>query len=189
MKKNNKFLSGKFLIASPSMTDPRFYKSVIYIISHKKDGAMGIVVNRPISDPELKTLFKTIYPEGQKLINKNSAVYFGGPVMIERGIVLHTPDLSIKGTIKISKDFSLTAHKEILENIEEKSPSLQFKLAIGHAGWTKGQLEREIENGDWLIQNTNRDFIFNTPDELMWKQAALSFGISPSEFSGHGGIA
>jgi len=182
-------LKNHILIAMPHLTDPYFGKSVVLLCDHTKDGAMGIVVNRPISDPELKTLFKTIYPEGQKLINKNSAVYFGGPVMIERGIVLHTPDLSIKGTIKISKDFSLTAHKEILENIEEKSPSLQFKLAIGHAGWTKGQLEREIENGDWLIQNTNRDFIFNTPDELMWKQAALSFGISPSEFSGHGGIA
>ena len=109
--------------------------------------------------------------------------------MIERGIVLHTPEISVKGTINISNDFALTAHKEILGNIDEKISSLQFKLAIGHAGWTKGQLEREIENGDWLIQDTTRDFIFNTPDELMWNQAALSFGISPSEFSGHGGLA
>ena len=182
-------LKNHILIAMPHLADPYFGKSVVLLCDHTKDGAMGIVVNRPISDPELKNLFSEIYPGGENLLKKNSAIYFGGPMMIERGIVLHTPEISAKGTINISDDFALTAHKEILDNLDENISSLQFKLAIGHAGWTKGQLEREIENGDWLIRDTNRDFIFNTPDELMWNQAALSFGISPSEFSGHGGLA
>tara|TARA_Y100000758_G_scaffold236297_1_gene172651 strand:- start:35 stop:592 length:558 start_codon:yes stop_codon:yes gene_type:complete len=182
-------LKNHILIAMPHLADPYFGKSVVLLCDHTTEGAMGIVVNRPISDPELKKLFSEIYPQGNSLLNKYSSVYFGGPVMLERGIVLHTPEISAKGTINISSDFALTTHKEILNNIDKDTSSLQFKLAIGHAGWTKGQLEREIENGDWLIQDTTRDFIFNTPDELMWNQAALSFGISPSEFSGHGGLA
>ena len=177
------------LIAMPHLADPYFGRSIVLLCDHTKDGAMGIIVNRPILDPELKKLFYEIYPEGGNLLKNSSDVYFGGPVMIERGIVLHTPEISAKGTINISEDFALTAHKEILSSIDKNKSSLQFKLAIGHAGWTKGQLEREIENGDWLIQNITQDFIFNTPDELMWNQAALSFGISSSDFSGHGGLA
>jgi len=182
-------LKNHILIAMPHLSDPYFGKSIVFLCDHTTEGAMGIVVNRPISDPELKKIFSEIYPDGKSLLKKNSAVYFGGPVMLERGIVLHTPNISAKGTINISDDFALTAHKEILDNIKEDTPSLQFKLTIGHAGWTRGQLEREIKNGDWLIQDTTKDFIFNTPDEQMWNQAALSFGISPSEFSGHGGLA
>ena len=173
----------------PHMTDPYFGKSVVLMCDHTTDGAMGLVVNRPIADPDLKKLCSEVYPDGKYILKKNSSVYFGGPVMIEKGIVLHTPEISVKGTVSVSDDFALTAHKEILENLEKNIPALHYKLAIGHAGWTGGQLEREIENGDWLIQETTRDFIFNTPDELMWNQAALSFGISPSEFSGHGGLA
>ena len=173
----------------PHLTDPCFGRAVVLLCDHTKDGAMGIVINRPIEDPNIKKLFYEIYPEGKKFFHNKTSVYFGGPVMIERGIVLHTSNISTKGTIKISDDFSLTAHKEILSDIDKNKKSIQFKITIGHAGWTKGQLEREIENGDWLIQNTNRDFVFNTPDELMWNQAALSLGANPSEFLGHGGLA
>jgi len=182
-------LKNRILIAMPHMADPYFGKSVVLVCDHSKEGAMGLVVNRPISDPDLRKLFSDVYPDGKRIFKKNPSVYFGGPVMIERGIVLHTPEISLNGTISVSDDFALTAHKEILESLDKDIPASNYKLAIGHAGWTGGQLESEIENGDWLIQDTTSDFIFNTPDELMWNQAALSFGISPSEFSGHGGLA
>ena len=182
-------LKNQILIAMPHMTDPYFGKAVVLMCDHSKEGAMGLVVNRPISDPDLKKMFTDVYPGGKRILKKNSFVYFGGPVMIDRGLVLHTPELSVKATVRVSDDFALTAHKEILETLDKDIAASSYKLAIGHAGWTGGQLESEIENGDWLIQDTTKDFIFNTPDELMWSQAALSFGISLSEFSGHGGLA
>ena len=177
-------LKNHILIAMPHLSDPCFGKSVVLLCDHTTEGAMGIVVNRPISDPELKRLFSEIYPDGNSLLKKNSSVYFGGPVMLERGIVLHTPDISVKGTINISDDFALTAHKEILDNISEDTSSLQFKLAIGHAGWTRGQLEREIENGDWLLIPSNDDLIFNTPHSKILEKIKSTINIDLNNFSG-----
>ena len=82
-------LKNHILIAMPHLADPYFGKSVVLLCDHTKDGAMGIVVNRPISDPELKKLFSEIYPEGENLLKKNSAVYFGGPV-ISKGESFYT---------------------------------------------------------------------------------------------------
>ena len=91
MKKNNKFLSGNFLISSPTMADPRFYKSVIYLITHKKEGAMGIVINQPIIKANINNLINFEEIKNNSNID-NIPITYGGPVDTKKGFILHTPE-------------------------------------------------------------------------------------------------
>jgi len=182
-------LKNHILIAMPHMQDPYFAQAVVFICEHTKDGAMGLIINRPFHEPDLKKLFTELYDDTQDILKIVPKVYFGGPVLLERGIVLHSASHSTTGTIKISEDFAITSHKTILENINRDAGPRQYKLMLGHAGWTANQLEREIENGDWLLQSTTSDFVFNMPEDMMWKHAAGMFGIDTSQISGVGGRA
>jgi putative transcriptional regulator len=173
----------------PHMQDPYFNRSVLFMCEHDKDGAMGLIVNKPFKDPTLKQLFETFYDDSNEILNSVEQVYFGGPVLVERGIVLHSGEYNFKDSIKISKDFFISSHKKTLEDIlAKKGPKLN-RLLLGHAGWTSGQLEREIENGDWLVQETNPNFIFNMPVDKMWEVAISSFSIDIADFSTFGGQA
>ena len=109
--------------------------------------------------------------------------------MIERGILLHTSSYNSKDSIKISDQFSITSSNKILKDINNHNGPKDFKLMLGHAGWTSGHLEKEIENVDWLMQSTSIDFVFNTNEAKMWQIAAKSFGVELSEISGFGGSA
>jgi|TARA_B100000035_G_scaffold155261_1_gene132236 putative transcriptional regulator len=156
---------------------------------HDKDGAMGLIVNKPFKDPTLKQLFDSFYDDTDGILNSVDQIYFGGPVMVERGIVLHSGIYQSKDSIKISDDFFISSHKKTLEDISEKKGPNLNRLILGHSGWSGGQLEREIENGDWLVQETSPDFIFNMPENQMWEMAICSFGIDIADFSSFGGQA
>jgi putative transcriptional regulator len=182
-------LKNSILIAMPHLQDPYFAKSVVYICDHSKDGAMGLIINRPFEEPGLKNLFVDVYSENADLLEVVHTLYFGGPVMIERGIILHTADYESEHSLAISDKIRLTSHKEILDAISQNRGPEKFKLMLGHAGWTGGQLEREIENGDWLMQTATPDFIFDQPEEFLWQLAARSFGIEVTDLSGIGGQA
>jgi putative transcriptional regulator len=89
----------------------------------------------------------------------------------------------------VSEDFALTSHKFILQDIHSGEAPESYKLVLGHAGWTRGQLEKEIEHSDWLLQQTSKDFVFNTPDDIMWNQAAKALGVQTTQITGVGGVA
>ena len=93
--------------------------------------------------------------------------------MLENRIIIHHSDYSSLDSVPLSKSISITSHQDILKD-QKKAP---FKLMLGHSGWSEGQLEREIENGDWLIQDTTSDFVFNLPSKQMWEHAVRSLGI------------
>ena len=158
------------LISMPHMQDPYFNRSVIYMCELNKNGAMGLIINKPFKDPILKKNFENFYDEKDEILNAVDQIYFGGPVMVERGIVLHDAAYKSEGTINISDHISMTSQQHVLKELQHR-PNIPFKLMLGHSGWSQGQLEREIENGDWLMQNTTRDFIFNVNAEQMWQQA------------------
>lgn len=182
-------LKNHILISMPHMQDAYFAQSVILLAEHTEEGAMGLIVNRPFEEPDLKKLFVEVYQEGENFLKMVPQVYFGGPVMIERGIILHSAEYESEGTFRFSDDFALTSHKDILEDIAHSDGPEKFKLMLGHAGWDAGQLEREIENGDWLLQGTSSEFVFDYPVDNLWKSAAKSFGIDMSEMTGMGGQA
>ena len=155
------------------MTDLFFSKSVIYICEHNHNGAMGIIINKQFKDQKLKTVLETISEDDNPIVKD---IFFGGPVLLEKGLVLHESRHRSDNTVNISKSISITGTLEVLKDLQSKS-DVSFKLILGHSGWSQGQLEKEIENGDWLIQNTTPDFIFNIQPEQMWTQAAESLGI------------
>jgi len=171
------------------MADPYFGKAVVYICEHTKEGAMGLVINRPFMEPDLKKLFTEIYEDNENILKIVPTVHFGGPVMIERGIVLHTTDHTVKGSVEITKKIAMTSHRDILSDIAKKRGPENFKLFLGHSGWTGGQLEKEIERGDWLLQDTTHDFIFDVPEKYMWSQAARTLGIDVPDSTGLSGHA
>ena len=181
-------LKNQILISMPHMNDPFFSKSVVYICEHGNGGAMGMIINKNLDAPELREIFDKFFKVEKPINMIKSNTFFGGPVLLEKGIILHHSDYSSPKSISISKSVSLTSDKSALEDLkkEEKVP---FKLMLGHAGWSAGQLEREIENGDWLIQSTTSDFIFNLPPNQMWEYAARSIGLDIDSSLGTSGQA
>jgi len=182
-------LKNKLIVAMPHMLDPYFTKAVVLICDHTEEGAMGLIINRPFEEPGLRGLISEIYEENEKILKAVPTIYFGGPVMIERGIVLHSSEYMTNETIRVSDNYSLTSQKEILKQINSKNGPTHYKLMLGHAGWGKGQLEREIKNGDWLLLDAESEYIFHTDDQKVWNQATHQFNIGLAQVSGHGGQA
>ena len=181
-------LKNQILISMPHMNDPFFSKSVVYICEHGNSGAMGMIVNKNLDAPELREIFDKFFKVEKPFNMVKSNTFFGGPVLLEKGIILHHSDYSSPKSISISKSVSLTSDKGALEDLKRKE-KVPFKLMLGHAGWSAGQLEREIENGDWLIQSTTSDFIFNLPPNQMWGYAARSIGLDIDSSLGTSGQA
>ena len=160
----------------PHMSDPFFAKAVVYICEHNKDGAIGMIINKRFDSDELREAFDELFSVDTSLDRFMKDIFFGGPVLLEKGIVLHHSDYTSPESISISKSICITSRQDALGELE-KNEQIPYKLMLGHAGWSAGQLEREIENGDWLIQNTTSDFVFNVPPKQMWAQANKSLGM------------
>ena len=181
-------LKNHCLISVPHMTDSLFEKSVIYICEHNDDGAMGLIINKSLNQKELDGLFQINENLSIELKASKNKTFLGGPVLIENIIVLHTNDIVTKNAVSISNKISISSDKTILKKISNVNKS-KYKIFFGHSGWNKGQLEREIENGDWLIQKSSIDLIFAMPKETIWEHATKSLGIEINDISSFGGSA
>jgi len=181
-------LAGQILVAMPGIGDPRFDRSVIYMCGHSEDGAMGLIVNKPVDDvtfPELLEQLGIETPPEEQI-----RVLFGGPVETGRGFVLHSADYFVDGsTLKVSEEIGLTATIEILEQIAEGDGPDHSLLALGYAGWAPGQLEEEILSNGWLHCEPSADLLFGTADSQKWVQALKELGIDPAQLSGDAGRA
>lgn len=165
-----------FLIAMPNMTDPNFAGTLTYICDHNPDGALGVVVNRPI-ELSLEKLFAQI---GIKLDNdelKRMPAYFGGPVQVERGFVLHQPVGDWSSTLTVNDRVGLTTSKDILEAVGHGEGPEQIMVALGYAGWGPGQLESEIKQNAWLTVPAAAELIFQLPPEERLPAALHLLGI------------
>jgi len=179
-------LTHNFLIAMPGMVDPNFHGSLTYICDHSEQGALGVVVNRPI-DLDLSTLFDQIgltLPEHLR----DKIVYFGGPVQTERGFVLHTPPHTFSSTLTVKDIVSLTTSKDVLEAVSQDVGPEKFMVSLGYAGWAAGQLEEEIKQNAWLSVAADPQVIFDlTPEERLpaaMKLLGIDFA-SLSDEAGH----
>ena len=155
-------LTHHFLIAMPSMADPNFSKTLTYICEHNDQGALGLVVNRPI-DMTLKALFERL---SMKMGDKKSAdapIYFGGPVQTDRGFVLHAPTGDWQSTLRVRDIIGLTTSKDILEAVGRGEGPDKMLVTLGYAGWSPGQLEHELSQNAWLTVEARDGIIFDTP--------------------------
>ena len=156
------------------MNDTLFKKTVIFICEHDKHGAMGLIINKKINKKDISFSNQENDKELIKVLNENN-LFIGGPVLTDRILFLHTIK-KITESISISKEVSVSSDIDTLKSIVSTS-NQQYKLFLGHSGWSKGQLEREIENGDWLIQKSINSLIFEKNIDHIWDKATNSLDI------------
>lgn len=181
MNENNTIptdLTGQLLVAMPHMQDERFSKSVIYVCSHTKEGAMGLMINRVIPTltfPDLlHQLDIQIYGMEDEI-----RVHLGGPVDEERGFVLHSPDYIKDSTVIVGSKFALTATIDILRDMATGEGPAQSLLALGYAGWGPGQLDQEILENGWLSVPADDAIVYDSQMETKWERAMGQLGIDP----------
>src|SRR6059036_1511450 len=175
-------LTHHFLIAMPSMADPHFAHTLIYICEHNDQGALGIVVNKPI-DMTLSALFEQInIPLGDSDL-REAKVHYGGPVQIDRGFVLHRPLGNWQSTLAISDDLGLTTSKDVLEALSRGEGPRDVLVSLGYAGWSAGQLEQEIAQNAWLTVAADPEVLFDTPIDARLPAAMRLLGIDFSRLS------
>lgn len=183
------FLEGKLLIAMPGMSDPRFEKSVIFMCAHSLEGAMGIMINRPIEGFRFRDLMERLEldftPRGRDM-----PVLYGGPVETGRGFVLHSGDYEGgESTLPVSESVCLTATVEILRAFGEGKGPRKALFALGYAGWGPGQIEDEIRANGWIHCDSDATLLFDADMEAKWSSALRKIGINVSGLSAHAGQA
>jgi putative transcriptional regulator len=181
-------LAGQVLIAMPSLTDPRFSHSVIYLCAHTPDGAMGIVLNRPVDKPSFSELLQQL-DVGPVPPARNIQMCGGGPVDGARGFVLHSTDWSGEGSMRIDANTALTASLDVLKVIAAGDGPEDCILALGYAGWNAGQLDAEIMQNTWLTASPDRDLLFDADFATKWRRAMASIKVDPVALSSVAGRA
>ncbi|MFK7870148.1 MAG: YqgE/AlgH family protein [Roseobacter sp.] len=182
-------LTGKILVAMPQMQDVRFVQSVILLCSYSKDGAMGLILNKPSKDIRMSDVLDQleIQPtnEAASLI-----VHFGGPVETGRGFVLHSQDYqSSLQTLQVPGGFGMTATLDILEEISRGMGPAKALMMLGYAGWGPGQLDQEIAGNGWLTADASPALVFDTPARDKWTAALESLGVDALTLSTDAGRA
>ncbi|MET4692705.1 YqgE/AlgH family protein [Endozoicomonas lisbonensis] len=182
-------LKNHFLIATPQMADPSFAETLTLICEHSKDGALGVVINRP-TELMLGEIFRQVGIEySDTWAQSQSAVYAGGPVASERGFVLHSNDRLWESSLNVGEDINLTTSKDILVAMANNEGPSHTLVALGYAGWGAGQLEQEMAENTWLTCAATPAIIFTIPYEQRLTAAAASLGVDLHLLSGQVGHA
>ncbi len=181
-------LTNHFLIAMPGLQDPNFSRTVTYLCEHTEQGAMGIVINRPM-EIRLGEVLSQLEIETTDEGVLNMVVYTGGPVQQDRGFVLHSSGDSYDSTLSITSEISVTTSRDVLEAIASGSGPARKLIALGYAGWGGGQLEEEMSANAWLSGPADEKIIFSLPAEARWRAAAHLLGVDLNLLSGEAGHA
>ena len=183
-------LTNQLLIAMPGMEDPNFSTTVTLICEHNDEGALGIVINRPL-DITLSGLFEQLWVDESSadVTDPSVPVVAGGPIGTERGFVLHDDSRSFESTLSVSDDIQLTLSRDIIDALASGDGPLQTLVAIGCASWAPGQLEDEMLANSWLNVPATPELVFETPFEERWDSAARTLGIDIASMSTDAGHA
>lgn len=184
-------LANHFLIAMPSMLDPVFGGTVVYLCEHNADGALGVIINKP-TDITMDTLFDRIDLKLEIKADRFrgiQTVMFGGPVQVERGFVLHAPLSDFSSMMTVTDEVALTTSKDILEAVAAGEGPQRLLVSLGCAGWGAGQLEEEIVRNGWLTVPADPAIIFDLPIEQRFAAAIRLLGIDPMMLTGEAGHA
>ena len=164
------FLTGQLLIASPTMGDPRFLQTVILMVRHDRNGALGIVINRPIGDRPLARLLEAV-GENDPGVAGTVRIFAGGPVQPDIGFVLHSTDYHRSDTLDIDAHVAMTSSREILRDIGNQRGPNKSLIAFGYAGWAPGQLEGELAHGFWYTTPQDANLVFDDDRDDVWDHA------------------
>ena len=170
------YLKHHFLMAMPHMADPNFAQTLIYLIEHNREGAMGLVVNRP-SGLNLADILEQLRPdEPVGLANHQVVVFSGGLVQTDRGFVLHPADAQFQATLGLG-ELGVTTSQDVLFAIADGVGPKHYFIALGYAGWQPGQLEAELVDNVWLSCPAQPHILFDLPPEQRLTAAAASLGV------------
>ena len=181
-------LSNHFLIAMPSMLDPVFGGTVVFLCEHNDRGALGMVINKPTSIT-MHELFDRLELQLEIAPLFDQPVMFGGPVQDDRGFVLHSPSGTFSSMLKVSDDVAFTTSRDVLEAVATGRGPERLLVSIGYAGWSPGQLEEEIGQNGWLTVAADPSVIFDLPIEQRYTAALGLLGVTPTSLSAGAGHA
>ncbi|MBU4683816.1 MULTISPECIES: YqgE/AlgH family protein [Cedecea] len=173
-------LQHHFLIAMPALQDPLFKRSVVYICEYNDEGAMGIIINKPLENLQVEGVLEKlkIEPEPRDSnIRLDKPVFIGGPLAEDRGFILHSTPDSFGSSIRISDDTVITTSRDVLETLGTAKQPKEVMVALGYSSWEKGQLEQEILENSWLTAPAAPEILFHTPIAERWREAARLIGI------------
>ena len=186
-------LTNQFLIAMPGMGDDTFAGAVVYLCEHTENGALGLVINKPI-DIKLSTLFQKVELSLDSAALGEQPVFYGGPVQTERGFVLHerlgdaeSPYSS--STLSVPGGLEMTTSKDVLEALSAGAGPRRLLVTLGYSGWAAGQLEDELGRNGWLTVDATPEIIFDTPVEQRYDRAVALLGFDPRMLSPEAGHA
>lgn len=181
------YFGGKFLVAMPAMQDAQFGHSLVYLVDHSQEGAMGLIVNKPLKNHNFSRLCS--YLDVDIRDPQNIPLVFGGPVEKQRGFVLHSNDYGDAQYYKaLPHGLALSATKNVITDLAQGQGPRNAIVAMGFAGWADGQLESEIARNDWLIVDADPALIFSVDHDDKWELALKQSGIDPrllSTTAGH----
>jgi putative transcriptional regulator len=163
-------LTGQLLVATPEMRDPRFSHTVILMVRHGKEGAFGIIINRPIEERPIAALLDAMGQKDAKAQGK-IRIFAGGPVEPSVGFVLHSTDYRRTETMAIDGRLAMTRSPEILHDIGHSAGPAKTLLAFGYAGWGPGQLEAELADHDWFTAPEDPKLVFDDDRDKLWTEA------------------
>jgi len=167
-------LTGRLLVAMPKMADPTFGRSVIYMVAHDEKGALGLIVNEPVKDLSYGELFDLMQQPRRELTGKVT-VHFGGPVEPRVGFVLHSKDFMLAQHELAAGDLAVTTDADMLSAIAAGRGPAKYTVILGYAGWGPGQLEMEMQQGDWLVVPSDPDLIFAPDPQQIWQRALAKY--------------
>ncbi|PKO84595.1 MAG: YqgE/AlgH family protein [Betaproteobacteria bacterium HGW-Betaproteobacteria-11] len=180
-------LTHHFLIAMPAMADPNFSRTLTYICEHNAEGALGIVVNRPL-EMGLAELFQRVdIPLAEGTPQQRLAalpVHSGGPVQTDRGFILHRPVGRWQSSLRVTDEIALTSSRDILRAMGEGGEPEEVLVSLGYAGWNAGQLEWELAQNAWLTVEADADILFRLPSEERLPSALQQLGVDFANLSG-----
>ncbi|AGH80705.1 hypothetical protein PCNPT3_03815 [Psychromonas sp. CNPT3] len=182
-------LKDHFLIAMPTLTDPYFKQSVVYLCEHDAQGAMGFIINFPVklSIQDLLKNVDTIKHQPQPPLTQS--VYLGGPLELERGFVLHSPIADSSQSTQLNDDLLMSNSNAVLSILGTDRAPDNYMVTLGYSSWSSGQLEQEMQDNHWLTIKSENDIIFDIPVELRWTESLRRLGISPEQLSSTTGHA
>ncbi len=182
-------LNGKLLVATPTLSDDEiFRRSVVYICSHTKRGAMGIIINKPLDKYTFSDLTMQLPLQSYEKLNEIN-LYTGGPLEQVRGMVLHSTDYFKDGTIIVGNGIAISSTTEIIADIAFDHGPDEKLVALGYSFWQPKQLETEIYNNDWIVVNANKELMFRTNDADKWQRSLDELGLKFDRFVGITGNA
>ena len=164
------FLTGQLLIASPDMGDPRFAHAVILMVHHDRNGAFGLIVNRPVKEEHLARLLDDLGQNSDGVTGKIE-IYLGGPVQTQLGFVLHSAEYHRPETVAIDGKVAATSSPDVLRDIAEQRGPQKFIFAFGYAGWGPGQLEGELKRQAWFTAPDDPKLLFDDDRAKLWQDA------------------